>query len=102
MKRFLCILAVMFFAAGLFAAPKLTEKQVEDFIEKGSYVKVVVFHDNVKSYVNYYRKENISVLFLSDDRLEINDDQYKFRDCEFSFEGNNIIITRYYKVSSYE
>lgn len=101
MKRFLCILAVMFLAAGLFAAPKLTEKQVEDFIEKGSYIKEVIYRNSKVSHINYYLKENFFKILIDETQIQIFNDNiekivyFDFNEYDVTVDEKGNIITTY-------
>ena len=102
MKRLLCFLAVVFVSMGLFAAPKITEKQVEDFITGGKYIKIVVYSDNEYCYTSFYNKDLMFEVFVSDNELRVYNDKKEIRktflmkECEVSFEGSNIVLAYHY------
>ena len=101
MKRFLIVVAVLFFAAGLYAESKVSEKQIEAFISKGSYIKEITWINDSKS-VSYYNKQNIFEIYLkSDGVVEIIKDNHE-RASTFDADGledvsldanNNLIFT---------
>ena len=96
MKKVFCFLAAVFIASSLFAAPKISEKQVESFIEHGNYIKIINFSSGIKLNVTYYTKESISKISIFDDYIDINGVQYKFEYYEISHENDNIIMTYRY------
>lgn len=104
MKRFLSILAVsLLLSVCLFAEPKITEKQLDDFMENGTYIKIIWkdwkdWTDKVN--IKYCLKQNISkVIIYSDSVIAIYDiggEQSEYlvlKEYEVSFVNNNIIFT---------
>lgn len=71
MKRFFIVVVMIFLAAGLFAESKLTEKQIDNFLSKGSYIKKVFYEDGKLQYIDYYLKENIFNILISDKNIKI-------------------------------
>jgi len=63
MKRFMVAVAVFFFAVCAYAEIKVTEKQMEAFLIRGSYIKIVVWSEGSKS-VSYYNKQSAFEIYL--------------------------------------
>jgi len=104
MKRFFIVVVIIFLAAGLYAEPKISEKQIEVFESKGSYIKVIVWDKESKS-VTYINKHSIFEIFLNS-RGEVyifNDNReraYSFdkeglEDVQLDADNNLIFIYRY-------
>lgn len=102
MKRFLNVIVLaVFFAAGLFAESKLTEKQVDNFLSKGSYIKKVFYKNGELQYLDYYLKENIFNILVSDENIKIFNENEVVVTIDFSeynditLDDNNNIIAVY-------
>lgn len=100
MKRFLSILAVsLLLLVCLFAEPKITEKQLDDFMENGTYIKFVSKNKNGTTDVSYVLKQNIAKLYLSDEVMVIfnvsrdHAEHLQLDEWEISFVNHNIIFT---------
>lgn len=66
MKRFLTIFIMLILTTCVYAETKVTEKQLEDFENKGSYIKVIILRNDSRS-VSYYNKQSIFEIFLKSD-----------------------------------
>ena len=104
MKRFLSVIVLaVFFAAGLFADFKITESQIETFLNSGSYIKVIVYKKDKKPHVSYYYKQAISEIFIqSDGRIELSNDKKELIQyfepenlTESKIDSNNNLILTY-------
>ena len=104
-KRFLIIVAALFFAIGLYAEPKIYESQIEAFISKGNYIKEIIWINNSES-ISYYNKQTIFEITLdSNGEVCIINEKHE-RVSSFEKEGledvkldanNNLILTyRFY------
>lgn len=101
MKRFLSILAVsLLLSVCLFAEPKITEKQLDDFMENGTYIKIIWKDWMDKVNVKYCLKQNISKLIIYSDSViaiyDIGGERSEYlvlKEYEVSFINNNIIFT---------
>lgn len=72
MKKFLSIIFLSaFFAMSLFAESKLTEKQIDNFLSKGSYIKKVFYVNGKLEYLDYYLKDNMFNILISDEDIRI-------------------------------
>lgn len=98
MKRFFIVVVMIFLAAGLFAESKLTEKQVDNFLSKGSYIKKVFYKNGKLQYLDYYLKENIFNILISDKNIKIFNEKSEivvvidFNDYDVTVDDNNNII----------
>lgn len=103
MKKFFSVIAIIFFiAAGLFAETKITEKQIENFVEKGNYLKIITKDFQNSPLVIYYLKQNISCIIIYPDSTKfiIQDLQGKnveyldLDEYEVYFEKDNMILIK--------
>lgn len=102
MKRFLSVIVLaVFFAVGLFAESKLTEKQVDNFLSKGSYIKKVFYKKDKLEYFDYYLKDNMFNILISDEEIRIFNEKKEtivvinFSNCDITVDDNNNIIAVY-------
>ena len=99
MKKLLSVfLLLAFFTNGLFAEQKISEKQIENFIKNGSYIKYI-YDDGESYFVEYWLKSDIALVRISrEDELEILDNAtgktqyFALKHYIITFEDNNIII----------
>lgn len=103
MKKFFSVIAIIFFiTAGLFAEAKITEKQIENFVEKGNYLKIITKDFQNSPFVIYYLKQNISCIIIYPDSTKfiIQDLQGKnveyldLDEYEVYFEKDNMILIK--------
>ena len=102
MKRFLSVVFLsVFFAMSLFAESKLTEKQIDNFISKGSYIKKVFYKKDRLEYLDYYLKDNMFNILISDEDIRIFNEKNEtvvvidFSKCDITVDDANNIIAVY-------
>ena len=79
MKRFLIIVAALFITASLYARPRVSEEQLEAFVSKGSYIKVITLSSKYDSKtISYYNKQSVfKIVLQSDGEINIFNDRHE-------------------------